>query len=135
MTSTASISSNRARSPFQRFRQASNVGAIINSGAQQTNALTNVTLTGDATFGGTGRWDIRGTGAKLSTGSNAFNLTKIGTNQVSFVGATIDPALANININQGVLAFQTSTSSMGDPTKTVTIGFGRDPGLLQHRRT
>jgi autotransporter-associated beta strand protein len=99
-------------------------GAIINSGASQTSAMTNVTLTGDATFGGTGRWDIRGSGAMLSTAGSAFNLTKTGSNQISFVGATVDSALGNITINQGVLAFQTSTSSMGDPTKSLTIASG-----------
>ena len=38
----------------------SGAGAIVNTGAQQTSALTSVTLTGDTTLGGTGRWDICG---------------------------------------------------------------------------
>jgi autotransporter-associated beta strand protein len=38
------------------------------------------------------------------------------------VGAAIDPALANITISGGILGFQTGTSSMGDPTKTIAIG-------------
>ena len=83
--------------------------------------MSNLTLTGDTTLGGSGRWDIRGTGATLSTGGSPFNLTKTGANQISFVGTAIDPALANITINNGILAFQTSTSSMGDPTKTLTV--------------
>jgi autotransporter-associated beta strand protein len=108
-------------------------GAIINSGAQQINALKAVTLSGDATFGGTqtppggtgfGRWDIRGTSASLSTGGTAYNLTKVGANQVSFVATTVDTALGDININQGFLGFQTSTNGMGDPNKTVTIASG-----------
>src|SRR5262249_25655423 len=33
-------------------------GWIINNGAAQTTALTKVTLTGDTTFGGSGRWDL-----------------------------------------------------------------------------
>src|SRR5207249_11078530 len=41
-------------------------GAIINTGAGQNNALGSVTLTGDTTFGGTGRWDIRNSPAILS---------------------------------------------------------------------
>jgi hypothetical protein len=63
----------------------SSAGAIVNTGAQQTSALTNVTMTGDTTLGGSGRWDIRGTGAALSTGGAAYNLTKTGANQISFV--------------------------------------------------
>src|SRR6185369_8877219 len=43
--------------------------------------------------------------------------------------ATIDSALANITINQGILAFQTSTNSMGDPTKTLSIGSGAIVGF------
>ena len=39
-------------------------GAIINTGAEQTNALRRVILAGDTTFGGTGRWDIRSTDDK-----------------------------------------------------------------------
>ncbi len=107
----------------------SGAGAIVNTGSQQTSALTNVTLTGDTTFGGTGRWDIRGTGATLSTGSTNYALTKTGTNQISLVGAAVDPALGNININQGILAFQTSTSSMGDPTSTVSVASGATLGF------
>ena len=99
----------------------SSAGAIINNGANQTTAMSNLTLTGDTTLGGSGRWDIRGTGATLSTGGSPFNLTKTGTNQISFVATTIDPALANITINNGILAFQTSTSSLGDPTRNLTI--------------
>jgi autotransporter-associated beta strand protein len=110
-------------------------GAIVNSGSASTTALTVVTLSGDATFGGTyisstvtGRWDIRnytgGPGASLSTGGNSYNLTKVGLNQVSFVATTVDAALGNININQGILGFQTGTNSMGDPNKTVTIASG-----------
>ncbi|MGA2060031.1 MAG: autotransporter-associated beta strand repeat-containing protein [Thermoguttaceae bacterium] len=109
-------------------------GAIINSGIQQTSALSTVTLSGDATFGSTqtppggtgfGRWDIRAnSGATLSTGGNAYNLTKVGANQVSFVATTVDTALGDININQGFLGFQTSTNGMGDPNKSVTIASG-----------
>ncbi len=99
-------------------------GAIVNSGAQQISALRLVTLSDNATFGGTGRWDIRGSGATLSTGGQSYSLTKVGTNQISLVGAAVNAALDAININQGVLSFQTSTGSMGDVTKTVTIASG-----------
>ncbi len=37
------------------------------------------------------------------------------------MGATVDTALGDININQGILAFQTTTNCMGDTAKTVTI--------------
>ena len=36
----------------------------------------------------------------LSTGGNAFNLTRKGVNQINFVDAAIDTNLANINISR-----------------------------------
>jgi autotransporter-associated beta strand protein len=107
----------------------SSAGAIMNSGAAQTTALNKVTLTGDATFGGSGRWDLRGSGATLSTGGAAYNLTKTGANQVSFVGTNVDAALGNITVNAGMLSFQTGTSSMGDATKSVTVASGATLGF------
>jgi autotransporter-associated beta strand protein len=99
-------------------------GAVINSGASQISALRTVTLTGDTTFGGAGRWDIRNTGgtATLSTGGKAYNITKVGANQVSLVAVTsIDSALANINVQQGEFAIQTSTTQVGNSTNTITV--------------
>jgi poly(beta-D-mannuronate) lyase len=101
-----------------------NGGAIINSGGQQTVALKNLTLAGDTAFGGTGRWDIRNTGgtASLSTGNQSWSITKVGTNQVSLVGVNpIDAKLADIDIQQGTFAIQTSTTQVGDPTRTITV--------------
>ena len=100
-------------------------GAIINSGgAGQINAMGNVTLTGDTTFGGSGRWDIRGGLATLSTSGNAYNLTKVGNNQVSLVGVNVDGALANINVNAGTFSAETATTSLGNPASTLTVASG-----------
>jgi autotransporter-associated beta strand protein len=104
-------------------------GAIINSGASQISALRQVTLAGDVTFGGTNRWDIRNTGgtANLSTSpaGRAYKITKVGTNQVSLVAVSvIEPALGDIDIQQGEFAIQTSTSQVGDPNKTITVYSG-----------
>ena len=102
-----------------------NSGAIINSSTTaQVNALNTVTLTGDTTFGGGGRWDVRANGvplASLSTGGNAYNLTKISTNQVSLVSVAIDPALANINVVGGLFGFEANSTTMGNPTNILTI--------------
>lgn len=101
-----------------------NGGVIVNHGAQVTTALRNITLGGDATFGGTGRWDIRNSGgaASLLTGGQPFKITKTGTNQVSLVGVNpIDAALGDIDIQQGVFAIQTSTTQLGDPNRTLLV--------------
>lgn len=99
-------------------------GALVNYGGGQNNALRTVTMTGDATVGGTGRFDIRNIGgnASLSTGGNAFKLTKKGPNQFSLVGVEVDPALGDVDVQEGTFGFET-TSTLGDATKTLNLGF------------
>lgn len=107
-------------------------GAIINSGGvAQQNAVRVVTLAGDTTFGGNGRWDIRGTGAALSTSGQAYNITKVGPNQVSLVGVAMDTALGNIDVQGGILSIETSTTSAGNPAKNLTVESGATLQLFQ----
>ena len=100
-------------------------GAIINNGSQRNyNAVKNMTLAGNATVGANNRWDLRWDGvtlATLSTKSNAFNLSKVGTNGFTLVGVKVDPMLANVNIQEGYLQMETSTTSLGNPTNTLTV--------------
>ena len=101
-------------------------GAIVNSSATaQTQGLQFVTLAGDTAFGGTGRWDIRkNPTASLSTGGNAYNLFKVGANQVSLVGVTVDAMLANIDVRAGMLSYQLDTTGLGNPASTLTVENG-----------
>ncbi len=114
-------------------------GAISSSGGQQTLALRNVTLAGDTTFGGAGpwnpsnnqnRWDIRAAsnsstnGCTLSTGGHPYKLTKTGGNQISMVAADVDPALGDIDIQQGLMGWETVTSSMGNPASNLIVRAG-----------
>lgn len=107
-----------------------NGGAIINSGVAQTAAFSNLTLAASATFGGTGRWDLRagtGTAASLneSPAGSAYSITKVGTNQVSLVNVgTIDSGLTNIYIEQGELGFQVGTVSPGNPSGSIITSPG-----------
>ena len=98
-------------------------GAIINSGAAQISALQSVILQDNTTFGGSARWDIRaGTVASLDTGGQPFNITKVGTNQVSLVSITnVDAALGNIEILQGTFSLQNNMGQLGDSTETMTV--------------
>src|SRR5580765_4531954 len=98
-------------------------GVIINSGAAQISALQSVILQGNVTFGGSARWDIRaGTVSSLDTGGQPFNITKVGTNQVSLVSITnVDAALGDIDIQQGTFSVQNNTGQLGDPSKTITV--------------
>lgn len=104
------------------------VGAIINgSGTAQPNALRFVTLTGDTTFAGASRWDIRANPTGHLLGNN-FNLTKIGANEIwlAHLGGT---GLGDITINQGLLGIQGSTT-LGDPQKTLTLAAGTTLALM-----
>ena len=103
------------------------LGAIVNNGGTQNQSLRQVILAGDTTFGGTGLWaiDNGGGAASLSTGGNPFNLTKVGANQVNLAQiATVDAALADIDIQQGTLEFSGLTSNMGDPARTNFVQAG-----------
>lgn len=100
-------------------------GAIINTGAGNTLALRFVTLTGNTALGGTGRWDIRANPtAALSTGGNPYNLVKVGANQISIVGATVDPALGNVEIREGTLGYELATTGLGNPSASLTVRSG-----------
>jgi autotransporter-associated beta strand protein len=102
-------------------------GAVVNTGPSQTSALRNVTLAGDTTFGGTGRWDIRAAstsstnGCSLVTLGQPFKLTKVGTNQFSLVAVSVDLALGDIDVKEGVFAVQTATSQLGNSGRTITV--------------
>ncbi|HEY7117038.1 MAG TPA: autotransporter-associated beta strand repeat-containing protein, partial [Tepidisphaeraceae bacterium] len=101
-------------------------GALANFSGGQNNALENVTLAGDTTVGGTGRFDIRNLGnpTQLSTTGHAYNLTKVGGNQFSLVGVTVDPALGDVNVQGGILSLESTTTGLGDPTRTLTVSSG-----------
>jgi autotransporter-associated beta strand protein len=118
------------------------VGALVNNDApnQGQAGLRNVVLTGHTTFGGVGPWftdpvlnrgrlniieSAIGAGdATLSSGGQPYNLTKVGDNQVCFGGVLFDDAIANIDIQQGALSFESGTTSMGNPTNTLTVRAG-----------
>ena len=101
-------------------------GAILNSGAAALNALQFVTLTGDTTFGGPNRWDIRtnGTiGAYLQ--GNGHNLTKTGTNDIYLVNLT-NVNLGSVTIQSGRIGLQDNTSLGSSGTLTLLAGAGLD---------
>ena len=100
------------------------VGALTNTFADQTNAVTKLTLTGDATIGGGNRWDLRtqGTnGAVLNGGT--FTLTKTGGNTIAVVAPT-SIAVGNIVVNQGNLSFENGNNIMGSTSHTATVNAG-----------
>jgi autotransporter-associated beta strand protein len=93
---------------FVEGRGAGGGGAIVNNGsASQNNALQYVTLSGDATFGGSQRWDVRA-GSLPYVNLNGFTLTKEGTNQISFVRTEMTNA-GDVIVNNGSLGYENNS--------------------------
>ncbi len=114
-------------------------GALVNNSGPQNTSITassgglqTVVMSTNTTFGGTGPFNtdpIQNLGyffidGTLSTGSTNYDLTKVGGNQISFINASVDPALGNIDVQQGMLNFQGTTSSMGNPASNITVRAG-----------
>ena len=108
-------------------------GALVNTGPDQLNAFRIINLAGDTVVGGTARWDIRnnaGGPGMLMTGGSPSKITKVGSNQVSLVGVEVDPALGEIEIQEGTFSVQTTTSQVGDPAAAITVHGGATLGLF-----
>jgi autotransporter-associated beta strand protein len=114
-------------------------GAIVSTGPPLVTGsagigLTTITMTGDTTVGGSGPWDtdpVKNLGVwglnngTLSTGGSNFNFVKVGLNQFGLSGGTtVDPALGNIDVKEGLLALQGGVTSLGDPGSNITIRAG-----------
>lgn len=97
-----------------------NQGALVCNRAAQQNALLFVGLEGDASVGGTYRFDIRGNGtlgsARLAGGTNT--LTKVGTNTFVMTQG-VQAQCGPIVINDGILSIESSTLINGDYGVTV----------------
>jgi autotransporter-associated beta strand protein len=94
-------------------------GALVSNGSSGSNqsSFLGVNLTGDTTFGGSIRYDIRGTSAYLA--GNGYTLNKAGTNSIYLVALGYTN-LGAVNINGGTLAAQGSTI-FGSSTTLVPI--------------
>ena len=96
-------------------------GAITHSGTVgQNNAFEQVVLTGNATVGGTGRFDIRGDGSALNLAD--FTLTKVGTNQFTIVNTSVTGG--NIVVDGGVFAIEGTSSVLENANNTITYNAG-----------
>jgi autotransporter-associated beta strand protein len=116
------------------------IGAIVNNattapGSNQYDII-NLILTGNATIGGTsttnstysglpggnvGLWKVHGPFGSSTLGSQgAYSLTKVGNNMVWLMNTTTNSSFLNLNINQGILGLD-GTTSLGDPNGTITV--------------
>ena len=98
-------------------------GAIINSSANdQWLATGNVTLGGDTTFGGNGRWDVRDGTFKM----NNHTLTKKGSAWFALSQTAVTPGGGNaaIDVQSGTLRVQRSTDFGGNAANTLHLRSG-----------
>ena len=103
-----------------------NEGAINNSSGnnvQNGNGIRGVNLTGNATIGSIGRWDLNGDGGGTGLQGNNFNLTKVGSGSVFFIDAGISNKLGDINVLGGTIGFQGS-NNLGNVANNITVGSG-----------
>lgn len=99
------------------------LGAIVNNGtAESQNAFRFVTLTGDATFGGTFRWDIRGAGTPVTAtfDMGGYTLTKTNSNQIALPNVLFSNP-GNIVVNQGLFRVEYDTRMGGTEINTVAV--------------
>ena len=95
-------------------------GAVVNSAvAGKLDGMQHLTLLGDTTVGGPGRWDIRGNGSTLD---GNFKFTKIANNQVSLVLTTV--SVKDIEVTSGLLSFEYGTVVNNDNPGTITVSGG-----------
>ena len=80
-------------------------GAITNSTATNPqNGFRSITLSNDASIGGTGRWDVRPIVAGTAlVDLNGKTLTKTGSNTIALVDGTMTNA-GSVHVNQGTLS-------------------------------
>lgn len=95
-----------------------NQGALVNFGAQQIDAIGRLVLAGDATIGGSNRWDLRNSSPTLDMGG--FTLTKAGSNVVGLVGVVVSNP-GNINVAEGSFSIQTGTTMGGSDLNKITV--------------
>ena len=105
-------------------------GAIVNLGPGTVLNLHKVTLTGDATFGGSARWDIRTGGIPGEILDLAgHKLTKVGTNQVSLV--EVNATAGDIDINGGIFSIEDQSQVLAGGT--ITLNSGGSLGLWTNK--
>jgi autotransporter-associated beta strand protein len=102
-------------------------GAIFNSGVVPNTAFRSLILASNASIGGASGWAINNSGgaASLSTGSQPWKLSKVGTALIGLQNlSSVDPALGDIEVKQGTLEFNGLTPNMGDPLHTNFVDAG-----------
>jgi hypothetical protein len=93
-------------------------GALYNSGADFYNQVLNITLNGDATFGGSHRWDL----ANGSAITGPYNITlKLAGGYAEWDTVALAANAGDLEIVQGAFGFKGMGNSFGNPASTLTV--------------
>ena len=95
------------------------LGAIVNNAGLLLGGINTLTLIGDATIGGTGRWDVRGATTSVQ---GDHTLTKVGSNEISFVLGLY--TVRDIVVTQGRLSVEHGAVLDNSSPGTVTVTGG-----------
>ncbi len=96
------------------------LGALVNNTADQLQSLRFLTLSGNATIGGTNRIDIRTNGGGETLDLAGFKLTKIGAARFSIVGTTVTPG--DFDITAGSVQIEAASVVQGTGAFTYSAG-------------
>jgi autotransporter-associated beta strand protein len=107
-------------------------GALVNNSGSTTFVGPNMArliLAGNATVGGSGRFDLRSattsdsTLGSLSTGGQPYKLTKVGPTGIAFglIGINVDPALGDVEVQGGILSMEAAVTGLGNPASNIYV--------------
>jgi fibronectin-binding autotransporter adhesin len=105
-------------------------GALVNNSGSLTFVGPNaarVIMVADATVGGNGRFDLRSATTanpllgSLSTLGLPRKLTKVGTGTFGLIGITVDPALGDIEVREGIFSLEAAVTGVGNVLSNLTI--------------
>jgi fibronectin-binding autotransporter adhesin len=93
------------------------LGAIVNTGASQSNAFSNITMLGNTTFSANNRWDV--TSGTFNAGG--FDITKIGIREAVIKNSAVTNP-GNIIVNDGIFRLEGAGTNWNPvTTKTATV--------------
>jgi fibronectin-binding autotransporter adhesin len=95
-------------------------GALINSGSVGTSVLTNLTVAGNASIGGSGNWALTGAAGSVISNAGGYTLTKEGAGTVTLDNIG-DAHLPAVVVNGGTL-FAKGATNLGSANVTLAHG-------------
>ena len=93
-------------------------GAIINNNNNGGGYLTNVTLAGDTTLGGSARSDLS---VKLSTGGQPYSVTIVGGAYHEWDNLSADASLSNVTVGGSAVLGYKGTTTLGGSSGTLSV--------------